>query len=140
MTYLVKYPARRRNLMTAPVFSPFHLTAPASRRKVSQVPVNLAETDEAYQLTLAAPGLKKEYFHLGVEGDLLTVRLELPEANEQEAQYTRREFTLGNFERRFRLSEQIDAEQISATYQDGLLTLTLPKRPEVNQTRSIVVQ
>lgn len=140
MTYLVKQPARRRNLMTAPVVSPFHLAAPTHRHRTPQVPVNIAETDDAYELTLAAPGLKKEYFHLGVENDLLTVKLELPEANEQDTQYTRREFALGNFERRFRLSEQIDAEQISATYQDGILKLTLPKRPEVNQSRSITVQ
>lgn len=140
MTYLVNRPARRRNLMTAPVYSPFYLAPTASRHRTPQVPMNLTETDEAYELTLAAPGLKKEYFHLEVQHDLLSVKLELPEENGQAPSYTYREFVPSGFERRFRLSEQIDAEQISATYQDGMLKLTLPKRPEVNQSHSITVQ
>ena len=143
MTYLINHPNRQHNLMNVPIFAHCFLPMPSARRRRSQapqVPINIAESDEAYQLTLVAPGLKKEYFHLSLENDLLTVKLEVPEDAESTSQHTRREFALGNFERRFRLSELIDGDQINATYQDGIMSLNLPKRVEVNQTRSIAVQ
>lgn len=138
MTYFVNQPTVRR--ATAPVRRPFYVAPVNAGRRVSQVPVNIAETDDHYELSLVAPGLKKEAFHLAVEEKVLAVKLELPEADERATQYTRREFAPRNFERRFHLPEQVDAEQISATYQDGILTLTLPKRAELRQTRSIAVQ
>jgi HSP20 family molecular chaperone IbpA len=138
MTYRVSHPALRRRAAHAG-FPSFYVAPVAAGRQTPRVPVNITETDHAYELALVAPGLKKEFFRLAVAQDILTVKLELP-TDASAGTYTHREFALENFERRFRLPEQVEADQISATYQDGLLTLTLPKRADHQSVRSITVQ
>ena len=90
--------------------------------------VNVIETETAYQLELAAPGLKKEEVKVNVENNKLTIAYK----NEQKAEettdkYTRHEFGFSAFERSFRLPKNVNADQITATYTDGILTVELPK-------------
>jgi len=94
--------------------------------------VNIKETNDAYQLTFLTPGRNKEDFKINIEKNLLTVSSEMKEEQVQENEnHIRREFSLQSFKRTFTLDEKIEAEKIEAKYENGLLTLTLPKKEEV---------
>jgi HSP20 family protein len=101
------------------------------------IPVNIAETDAAYELHVVAPGLKKEDFRLNVDRNLLHVSYEMKEqeANNTEggdhanaSKWLRKEYKLGTFRRSFTLNEKINVSEISARYSDGILVVTLPKK------------
>ena len=109
-----------------------------------QVPVNFRETDNTYEMELVAPGLKKEGFKINVNGDILTVSYE--HSNEQEEKrenegWMRREYAMQTFSRSFRLDDSVDLNNISASYQNGILMLSLPKQEKAKRiTKSIDVQ
>ncbi len=98
----------------------------------SNVPaVNIKENEKDYELELAVPGHKKDDFNIEVDKDVLTVSLEVKsEETEKTENYTRREFSLNSFKRAFTLPESIDSDKIDATYVDGILKFTLPKKEE----------
>lgn len=108
------------------------------------VPVNLRETDKTYELELVAPGLRKEDFKLNVSNDNLTVSFEHKEENEQEKKdegWLRKEFRMQSFSRSFHLDENVDANKITATYNNGILQLTLPKKENAQKiSRTIEIK
>ena len=106
------------------------VTTPDLKR--STVPaVNIVETDENYRLEMAAPGLKKEDFKISVENDLLTVSTEKKtESTEKNEKFTRKEFSYSSFLRSFTLPEVVDMDKINANYENGIMTLLLPKKEE----------
>ncbi|MFD2574407.1 Hsp20/alpha crystallin family protein [Spirosoma soli] len=90
--------------------------------------VNVKETETAFQLELAAPGLKKEDVKVNVENNKLTIAYKHEvKADETTETYTRHEFGFNAFERSFRLPKNVNADQITAAYTDGILTVELPK-------------
>lgn len=97
---------------------------------MSTVPaVNVKESDGNYLVMLATPGLKKEDFHVDVDGNLVTISAETSmEKEEKEAQFTRKEYSYNSFSRTFSLPENIDRDKIEAMYENGELKLVLPKR------------
>lgn len=106
----------------------------------SQVPVNIQETDKTYELELMAPGLKKEDFHLNVASDVLTVSFEHKEENKNEG-WLRREYRKQSFARTFNLDDTVDANNISARYDNGVLYVTLPKKENAQKiSRNIQIQ
>lgn len=97
--------------------------------------VNIIEEDEAFEVKLAAPGLKKEDFEIKIDKDQLLVKVSQEEVKDEGSEeagptYRRREFDYGSFSRSFHLPETIDTEAIKATYTDGVLTITLNKKEE----------
>lgn len=101
--------------------------------------VNIQENATRFVVEVAAPGRKKEDFNVQLDHDVLTISAGQPAAN-AEAQYTRREFSAGAFERSFSLPETVAADKIVATYENGILTLALPKKEEAKpQARTIAV-
>ena len=97
----------------------------------NNVPVNIVETDNTYEMQLMAPGLKKEHFKLSLEGDLLTISFEQKEENKQEnknERWLKKEYKTQSFSRSFTLADILDANKISATYKEGVLYVTLPKK------------
>lgn len=107
-------------------------------------PVNIRETAAGYELELVAPGLKKEDFHIDVEVNTLTVSFEHKDEQKKEDQdgkVLRREYPRQSFSRSFGLDDKVDASGISARYTDGILHLSVPKKPEAQHlTRVIDVQ
>ena len=95
----------------------------------SHVPsVNISETDTAFELALAAPGKTRKDFNVELDDHVLTVSSESKHEDESTTgQYTRREFRYDNFQRSFRLPETIDTAGIKAKYDNGILTINLPK-------------
>jgi HSP20 family protein len=98
----------------------------------SHVPsVNISETDTNFELALAAPGKTRKDFNVELDDHVLTVSSESKHEDESKTdQYTRREFRYDNFQRSFRLPETVDTAGIKAKYDNGILTITLPKHEE----------
>ena len=99
--------------------------------------VNILEEDEAFEVHLAAPGLNKEAFEIKVENDQLIVKVtqksDVEENKEDGPKFRRKEFDYNSFSRSFHLPETINADEINATYQDGVLKITLNKKEEAKE-------
>lgn len=95
--------------------------------------VNIKEGDEKFLLELAVPGLKKDDFNIEVDEGVLTISSEVKseaKENSGDGKYTRKEFGYSSFRRSFTLPETVDEDQIDASYADGVLLVTLPKKQE----------
>ncbi|MBL0741050.1 Hsp20/alpha crystallin family protein [Chryseolinea sp. Jin1] len=91
--------------------------------------VNVRETDKSFDVEVAAPGLSKKDFKITSENGLLTISSEKKEEKEEkENDYTRKEFNYSTFSRTFTLPENINEDDIKATYEDGILKLKLSKK------------
>jgi HSP20 family protein len=96
--------------------------------------VNISEDDKGYSIEVAAPGIARKTFNLEIENDVLTISTENKESKEESKQnFLRREFNYQTFKQSFQLPETVDQDQIKASHDAGILTLTLPKKEEVVQ-------
>jgi HSP20 family protein len=103
--------------------------------KIVKVPaVNVTENKDNYMASLAAPGMKKNDFKIDVEGNMLTISSEKEENKEEkDARYTRKEYSYSSFSRSFTLPDEVMKEKIEASYEDGVLKLTLPKNEQAKK-------
>jgi len=94
--------------------------------------VNLKETDTKLEIELAAPGLKKEDFKIEVDNNMLTISAEKEEKKEsgKKDDYVRKEFNYQSFYRSFNLPDYADENKIEAIYKDGILNVTITKKPD----------
>lgn len=106
--------------------------------------VNVVEHQDGFRIEVAAPGLKKEDFKLGLNHNNLTISAyQENRKSDQENQgengqnktsegekYTRREFSYSSFQRTFTLPTSANTDSIQATYTDGVLKIEIPKREE----------
>lgn len=97
---------------------------------ISQPSANIYEQDDMFKLDVAAPGLTREDFNITVENDQLVVSAskDATKTDENEGTWTKKEFNYTSFKRAFHLSETIDVDNINATYTDGILSISLPKK------------
>lgn len=97
-------------------------------RTLSVPAVNITEQPEAYKVSMAVPGMKKDDFRIDVDGNILTISCE-KEGNKEEKneKYTRKEYNYSSFSRSFTLPEEVSQEKIEARYEDGVLKLVLPR-------------
>ncbi|MCC7507610.1 MAG: Hsp20/alpha crystallin family protein [Saprospiraceae bacterium] len=95
----------------------------------SAPPANVEETDDSFEIFLVAPGRQKEDFQLRITDDVLVISCDRNEPGNSQ-QRLRSEFRIAPFERRFQLNSKIEADMIRARYAEGILQVTLPKRPE----------
>jgi len=105
--------------------------------------VNIKETNESYQVEVAAPGMLKNDFKVELEGNLLTISSEKRDEKEEVEgeKYTRREFSYQAFQRSFTLpKEVVDVDKIQAKYKDGMLQLLIPKKEEAKQKAPRLIQ
>ncbi len=104
------------------------------------VPVNVKETENAYQLEVIAPGFEKADFKINLDQNLLTVSVEKTnEVKEENHKQIRKEYNFRSFKRSFTLDEKIDATNIEASYINGVLTLNLPKKEVVKASATEIV-
>ena len=99
---------------------------------------DIAETDGAVVLRGDLPGIPQEDIEVRVEDDVLTVRGERKRAEKAE-DVARSERAFGRFERAFRLADSIDADGVKASFTNGVLELTLPKREPADTSRLIPI-
>ncbi|MDD4993163.1 MAG: Hsp20/alpha crystallin family protein [Paludibacter sp.] len=94
--------------------------------------VNIKENADAYKVEVAAPGFDKNDFKLQLDHDLLTISSEKKvetEAKEGE-RFTKREFSYQSFSRSFTLPQTADGDRIEASYENGILNVSIPKKEE----------
>ena len=105
-------------------------------------PVNILEQNDLYHIELSAPGMDKADFNVKLDGKILTISSEKKEEKKQENEkMIRKEFSYRSFKRSFTVDEKIDAANISARYENGILKLDLPKKEEVkNVAKDITIQ
>lgn len=93
--------------------------------------VNIKENKTSFNLELVIPGFKKSNVNIEIDDSILTISSAINSINKTDAaDYTRKEFSLLPFKRIFTLPDSIDESKIEATYEDGILKLSLPKKEE----------
>ena len=94
--------------------------------------VNIKENTDVYQVEVAAPGFDKSDFNIELNNDLLTISSEKQEKNEvnDDEKITKQEFSYQSFTRSFTLPDLVDEENISAKYENGILSISIPKKEE----------
>lgn len=114
----------------APMFRDEHLN------HKMQPPVNISESEQTFNIEVLAAGINKEDIKLQVVDNLLTISYEKNEpAQEAKGKVLRHEFAVRSFKRSFTLGESVDAEKINASYENGILNVTLPKKEAVKPTQ-----
>ena len=106
------------------------------RTEGSSLPkVNIVETNDEFRVEMAAPGMKKDDFHVELDNDVLTIHSEMTENVEdtEDRKYSRREFSYQSFKRSFYLPNTVEADNIKAKYNDGILSLVIPKKEEAKK-------
>jgi HSP20 family protein len=117
-----------------------HQWAPLARGTVSFPPVNVWENDKGLVVTAEIPGLDAAQLDVSLENDSLTIaggRADVGTANTEE-DYVRRERWFESFKRTIQLPFEVDAEKCDATYEKGVLTVRLERRPEVQPKKLTV--
>ncbi|MEO9964223.1 MAG: Hsp20/alpha crystallin family protein [Reichenbachiella sp.] len=95
---------------------------------------NVLETDNEFKIELAAPGMEKKDFHVNIENGALCISSEKEmELNDEQEDYTRKEFSFSSFSRSFLLPDSVNDDKVKATYKDGVLSITLPKKEEAKK-------
>jgi len=96
--------------------------------------VDVVESDKAYELTAELPGMDKKNIEVKVvDGGLIIKGEKQEEKEEKKKDYYLQERNFGSFERSFGLPEGVDADKIEASLKKGVLTVTLPKKPEAQK-------
>ena len=123
--------------LTRAMMSPFYDIDKMTRSFFGETPIRAFRTDiqdngDSYVLEAELPGFQKEDIAIDVEGDQLTIQAQRNSDSDQKddaGNYLRRERYYGSYSRSFDIS-QIEADQIEASYENGVLKLTLPKKSE----------
>ena len=98
--------------------------------------VDIQETGKDYRLTVEAPGLDPDDLRVDVTGNVLTIAGEKKvERNEGEGRFRLAERRAGRFERSFPLPEHVDADRITAEFENGVLTVVVPRQADAKPRR-----
>ena len=127
-------PMMRSNNWIPTVFNDLFYNDYMPKANCTAPAINVKESDKAYTVELAAPGMKKEDFnvHINDEGNLV-VKLESKQAKKEEdknTRYLRREFSYSKYEQTLILPDDVKKDAISAKVEHGVLTVELPKLVE----------
>ena len=102
--------------------------------KRSEPALNIKETDDNFEIELAAPGFGKKDFEVTIDNGCLNIKAEKSSSEEEtDDNYTRREFSYNAFERSLQLPESVKQEAIKAKYNDGILSFNLAKKEEAKK-------
>ena len=94
---------------------------------------NVTKTDEGFQISVAAPGVKKADINVNIDSDTLTISY-------TQEDNTNTSFACSSFSRSWRLPEGTDADNIAANYDNGILTLSVPNADVKTYARTIEVK
>lgn len=102
---------------------------------------NIFETDKEFKIELLLPGFTKEDLSLIQKDSLLTIKVEKKEEEKREDyKYAHREFGAYNFEKQYRLPKTVDAEKITAKFENGILNVLLPKKEEAKEKAPVEIK
>lgn len=116
-----------------------HSNRNAFSNGVSLPAVNVKEKENSFVVEVASPGMKKEDFKIELDNNILEISSEYQdEVKNENEKFSRREFKYASFKRSFKLPELIDAENISANYENGILNISIPKKEEVKPKSKLI--
>lgn len=96
--------------------------------------VNIKENNDGFVVEMAAPGMEKSDFKINLNNNLLTISSEKQEEkNEEKDEYVHREFSYRAFQRSFTLPETVHSDNITAKYENGVLSIHIPKKEEAKK-------
>ena len=111
-----------------------------TQERTARLPLDVWTTDEAFTIKAYLPGVDVEDVEITFEGEELSISGSYPELEGGEkVEYTRRELYHGKFARTLTFNVDVNADEIEATFENGILTLSVPKAEEV-QPKRIAVQ
>ena len=124
-------PVMNRNLWMPDEFNDFFDTDFMPRVNATAPAINVKESEKDYTVELAAPGLTKDDFNVNVDHDgNLHIKIENKSNNKEEdkkSHYLRREFSYSKYEQTLLLPDDVEKNKISASVNNGVLTVDLPK-------------
>lgn len=124
-------PIRRNQNWLPSIFNDFFDNDWMEKANATAPAINVFENEKEYKVELAAPGMTKEDFdvHIDEENNLVISMEKKNEKKEDEknGRYLRREFSYSKFQQTMILPEDVDKEKISATVNNGVLDIELPK-------------
>ena len=91
---------------------------------------NISESDTQWTIRLAAPGYDKSELKVETEKNILRISAERKNDETIDQEYSRREFRYGDFCKNFRIPETVNTDGVRAEYENGILTVHLPKKDE----------
>lgn len=97
--------------------------------------VDIKENDNSYEIAAEIPGFEESEINLYVEKHTLVLEGKREEKNEEDRKYLLKERKIQSFSRSFTLPENLDEEKISASFKNGILSVTLPKLPKAEPKR-----
>jgi HSP20 family protein len=106
----------------------------------SQIKVDVKENEGAYVVQAEVPGVPKEDIHVSVDGNVVSLRAEIRQQDQKKdgEKVLRSERYYGAVARSFQLPNDLDSEQAKAKYENGVLTLTLPKKQAASAQRLMI--
>ena len=124
-------PVMRSNSWIPSVFGDLFDTDFVPKSNYTAPAINVKESEKAYTVELAAPGMKKEDFnvHINDEGNLI-IKMESKQEHKEEdknTRYLRREFSYSKYEQTLILPDDVKKDDIKAHVENGVLTVELPK-------------
>jgi HSP20 family protein len=106
--------------------------------------VNIIESEDSYEVDMAAPGLEKKDFKIELSHGVLTISSQKKIENETKKgrNFTRKEFSYQSFCRSFAMPYTVESEKISARYDNGILKVSIPRKEEAKPkpVRTIEIQ
>ncbi|MBW0368065.1 Hsp20/alpha crystallin family protein [Ensifer adhaerens] len=116
-------------------FDPVHVHSSTALPTWALAPaIDLVEKEASYEITAELPGIEEKDIEVKVSNGNLTIRGEKLEAKEEkDREYVLSERRYGSFQRTFKMPQGVKAEDIAATFSNGVLTVTLPKTKEAQQ-------
>ena len=131
---------REMNRVFQGFFDDDWMVAPFNRLAGWAPALDVAETDDAVVVKAEIPGMESKDLDISMSGDVLTLKGEKKEEKEEKTKtFHRVERSYGAFSRSVRMPCPVDAGKVEATYKDGVLRISLPKKEEA-KTRSIAVK
>lgn len=141
---MIMMPVRRTQNWLPSIFNDFFDNDWMVKANATAPAINVFETEKEYKVELAAPGMTKEDFNVHIdEENNLVISMEKKTDNKEdnkdekkEGRYLRREFSYSKFQQTMILPEDVDKDKISASVENGVLNINLPKFTEQEKERS----
>ena len=139
-------PVMNRNLWMPEEFNDFFDTDFMPRVNATAPAINVKESEKDYTVELAAPGLTKDDFNVNIDHDgNLHIKIENKSNSKEEdkkSHYLRREFSYSKYEQTLLLPDDVEKDKISASVNNGVLTVDLPKieKAAEKETRKIEIK
>ena len=121
------------NIINEILNSPINEVVTDKPKRFTYPPANVIKDENKYILSIALPGVNKKDVGINIEKNKLTIKSDVEDEN-TDTKYRLREFNYAKFERSFTLSDNADIDNISAKFEKGILSITIPTLKEAGPT------